>query len=379
MALLSVTRHGFANVNVMMANISATLIDTTHPGLQDPSRGYFQLVSGTHTSGNTVTYAATTNIDPLASYQPIGTTITSGWRLAFIHHDDNRMSVATATELQIPNSGNITYFGTRTLTGTSPVAPTGLLGARWTGIGGTPVAATDPKTFEQVFLNRQHVPTTMANSYPMSYTLTLSNRGIFLCIWDGSQEEAGQFYETTPTDYFANGPLKWFLIQRPVDRVTGHVRGGSALRNGAPQNQETSRCPVFCVFGSGTPNSYRSFVVREQDVLTPSRPELISVTDDDVEAMINPYQQNCITESGEFVISLMTNLTTSRYKYTDELDMLGTVGAEVIGAGTEIRTRIYGESQDRVYTALYANMPSGTGLRLMVLTKNGVDVENSHV
>ena len=83
-------------------------------------------------------------------------------------------------------------------------------------------------------------------------------------------------------------------------------------------------------------------------------------------------------------MTFLTNLTTSRYRYGDELDMLGTVAAEVIGPGTSINVQVYGETVSsvpvqRIYTALYANNPNGVGMRLMALTAANVVAENNHI
>jgi len=382
MAVLSVTRHGFVNIDTLMSNIASVLTSSSHPNLTNASVGYFEHVIGTHTAGQTVIYKSTVNIDVLANHTPSGTTISAGWRLAFRHHDNDRMSVAVGTELQYPDSGTVAMFTNRAVSVPATIKEMpGAIGAPWTGATpGEPAASTTVESFNEVFLNRQQVIAGSEGAYPMSYTLTLTNRGIFLAIWEASQEESDQTFQAgSPTDYYSNSPLRWFLIQRSVDRISGHVRGGAALRGNSDPFTETSRCPVFCVFGSGAPNSYRRFVVRENDVLTPSRKKLVSESSEDVAAMINPYQQNSITESGEFIVTFLTNLTTSRYRYSDELDMLGTVGAEVIGPGTSINVKVYNESTDRQYTALYANMPYGVGMRLMVLTQGNATTESTHI
>jgi hypothetical protein len=203
----------------------------------------------------------------------------------------------------------------------------------------------------------------------MSYTLTITNRGVFFAVWQDSQEEVPQ---DAIDGAFGNSPFRWFLIQRAVDRLTGAVKGN-------PATLATSRCPVFCLSGSGAPTEYRKFVVREKDVVSPSRKKWASVPSEDSTALINPYIQQSLTESGEFVVTFISNLSTSRYKYSDELDMLGTVSAAVIGAGSEIQVTVYGESTPRTYTALYANKQNGTGMRLMVLTKCSDASEDSHI
>lgn len=383
MACLSVTRHGFTTILSMMADVDALLTSTSHPDLPDPSKGYFIKKHGTHVANGKVIYESTTNIDPLADYTPPGTTIPAAWRIMFKYHDADRMSIAVATKLQLQDDGTIAYFTNRKLNSPSKKEIPGAVGANYTGSDGEPKVGSDSASLSEVFLNRQMAKDGEA-AYPMSYTLTLTNRGFFFAVWEGSQEEALQTYNETPADYFSNSPIKWVLVQRSVDRVTGHVRGGGALRGDNDPATETSRCPVFCVFGVGAPNQYRRFIVRENDVLTPSRKKLVSEESEDCAPMINPYQQNSITETGEFVVTFLNNLTTSRYRYSDELDMVGTVGAEVIGPGTSINVTVYNETVSsqpvqRTYTALYANNEYGVGMRLMVLTAANAAAELSHV
>ena len=401
MACNSFTRHGFGNILTLMSNIDVLLTTNTHQGLEYPSFGYFNRISSTTVqtaigSEGTVVYEATTNIDPLANYTPSGSSIRAGWRMAFRFYGTpsaNRMAVFAATELQIKNDGNIVNLTNRQASGSSSKDPAGLVGASWDGT--TPASATSVDSLKQVFLNTQY-SNNADGAYPMSYTLTLTNRGIFFSVWEANQEESPQEADTTPPEdqLYQNSPIKWFLIQRPVDRTTGHVRGGGPLRKQVqpaltnvqandPAN-DTSRCPVYCVFGFGSPNEYRRFVVREMDVLSPSRKRDVTEATEDCNAMINKYQQQSITETGEFVVTFLNNLTTSRYRYGDELDMLGTVGAEVIGAGTAINVQVYNETVSgtavqRTYTALYSNNPYGVGMRLMALTAANTAAENSHV
>jgi hypothetical protein len=74
-------------------------------------------------------------------------------------------------------------------------------------------------------------------------------------------------------------------VQRPVDRLTGHVRGGGAMREDNAVSAETSRCPVYCVSGSGAPQKFQKFVVREVDVVSPSRKKVATVQSEDNPAM----------------------------------------------------------------------------------------------
>jgi hypothetical protein len=115
------------------------------------------------------------------------------------------------------------------------------------------------------------------------------------------------------------------------------------------------------------------------DVVSPSQKKYAAVPSEDTTALLNPFPQQSLTEGGEFVVTFINNLTTSRYKYADELDMLGTVSAEVIGAGTSIDVTVYSEAETRTYTAVYANQQYGTGMRLMLLTACSKAIEDSHL
>jgi hypothetical protein len=150
---------------------------------------------------------------------------------------------------------------------------------------------------------------------------------------------------------------------------------------------------LFCASGSGSPVDFRKFVVREVDVPSPSRKKLAGVQSVDSMPLLNTYPQQSLTESGEFIVTFLSNLNTPRFKYADELDMLGTVSAEVLGAGTSITVNVYDEPYQREYTALYPTERHGVGMRIVVLTKMGytpsanaavnlsqnIEVENSHI
>ena len=360
---------------------------------------------------------STTALDPIADVTTTGfvsSQITNAWRLCFNQITADELSVHAGTALQFKDDGTISYLNNRLLTGATNKEVPGNIGADWTGAGGTPL-----NDMQEIFLNRMP-DVGFEGAYPMSYILTLTNRGIFFAVWQDSQEEIPQMPMTatsgnlvvgttytivtigttdfmlvgatantvgtvfTATGYglgtgtvkivssYGNSPFRWFLIQRSVDRLTGDVRGN-------PATLAASRCPVYCISGSGVPTEYRKFIVREKDVVSPSQKKWAAVPSEDSTALINPYLQQSLTESGEFIVTFITNLSTPRYKYSDELDMLGTVSASVIGAGSTIDVTVYGEATPRTYTALYANQSNGNGMRLMVLTKCSDASEDSHI
>lgn len=410
MACFHVTKHGFTTISSMLNDIVGVMTGnvSAQSGPRTNSTAYFNLeysgVSPSYPSSVGVSIlSSSTNVDPLANATTVGAHISNsqpGWRVCFHQIDNQRLAVHVGTDIQLANSGNIAKLNIRsanlalmtsaatssTIAANVFTEPAGNLSSDW--------ATSTPTAFGEIWLNR--VPSMGSESaYPMSYALTITNRGIFLGVWEDSQEEIPQgTYDPAanlnPDGSYGNSPFKWFLVQRSVDRVTGHVRGGAKLRGDPSPLAETSRCPVFALTGTGSPPSYRKLIVREADVVSPSRKKLAAVNSEDNPSLINPWPQQSLTETGEFVVTFINNLTTPRYRYPDELDMLGTVSAEVVGAGTSILVNVYGEPYPREYTAVYANERFGTGMRLMILTKMGVDtttnldtynvqVENSHV
>jgi hypothetical protein len=403
MACFSVTKLGFLTVTEIIDDIVTELTGNVAGGATNTIQ-YFQPVfdgtnSPTESSNRVIVLKTTYAIDPLANAAAVGTTSISnvepGWRVCFNIEDNggkfDRVNVHVGTILQLTDTGAVARRTTRAATSSQEKEPVGNMVDNWTGGGSG--SNPQPTNLTEYWLNRSPTDDDNAGAYPMNYMLTLTNRGIFLAIWEGSQEEIPQGLFPNTSDNtnpdsaygYGNSPLRWLLIQRPVDRLTGHVRGGAALRQSANTLDETSRCPVIAISGYGSSQKYKKLVVREADVVVPSRKKLVTLQTEDQPAMLNPYQQQSLTESGEFIVTFINSIGTSRFRYADELDMLGTVSAKVIGAGTSIIVRVYEETEDgtptgeptyREYTALYSTERYGNGMRLMVLTRVGVDINN---
>lgn len=398
MACFSVTKVGILTVPDLIDDVVAEMTGNVAAGANN-SIQYFEKIYDDTTSpsfpdGNRIIILKSKfPVDPLANATVVGSTVISntepGWRVCFnIEPGDKKVHIHVGTDLQLSDTGEVARLTNRSLSNLVTKEPVGNLAETWTGSNGSTPLATD---FNQYWLNRTSTADGYEGAYPMSYLLTLTNRGVFLAVWEGSQEEvpqglAGPFAAENPnpdSQYgYGYSPLRWFLIQRPVDRLTGHVRGGGALRGSNDPADEKSRCPVIAVAGYGNPPKYRKMVVRETDVPVPSRKRLADVQTEDQPAMLSPYQQQSLTENGEFIVTFLNSINTSRFRYADELDMLGTVSARVVGPGTNITVRVYDETDGsgnpiyRQYTSLYATERYGSGMRIMVLTKVGVDIAN---
>jgi hypothetical protein len=303
--------------------------------------------------------------------------------------DSQTAEIYTGTEIQIPVGGKISYVWNPA--GTQIVDIAGILGNLPTRTGNllvndqevkTTIATKepDPTKVDEGFINRRvriggqvdktNFPMGSPETYPMSYTMTVTRRGLFFGIWESNWSVMQR--TKTANDAFFN----WCLIQRPVDRITGRT-----LSQG--------RCPVFCI--NSVAYKYWKFILREADALHPTvgDPECKSfqynnstktldiVTtpyrvpadrhSQDSFAILNSTNQIALTEESKFLISFLNNLTTPRFRYSEELDIVGQTSADVVMATNDITITAYKESGPRTYRAMPANNQYNTGLRIAVL------------
>jgi hypothetical protein len=300
------------------------------------------------------------------------------WRMAFDVKENKTkpqagpqaVVVYAATELQLQDNGNIAniYLAgtgtTFTLTDRS-----GILGSLPTGPLAAP-SVTDPT---QGFINREARVQTDPEAYPFNYALTMTDRGIFWGVWEGTWST---MQKTKRIGAGGDSFFNWVLIQRPANRNTGKV-----LTKG--------RAPVFCINSVGY--QYWKFILREEDVLHPttgdpqntkqtwvfSNSTIISqsvphrvpadANTQDSFAILNTTNQVALTEDSKYLVSFLHNLATPRFRYSEELDIIGQTSADVCMAGTDISITAYNEAGARTYRALPANNPYNTGLRIAVL------------
>jgi len=272
-----------------------------------------------------------------------------------------------ATPVQLQDNGSIANIWTAN--GSSVIDRAGMMGALPTGVAGSPSTANPTEGF----LNREARVQLNPEVYPLNYAMTLTNRGMFFGVWEGTWSTIQKTKAKSNSD--KDNYFNWFLIQRPVNRYTGKVL-------------TTGRTPVFCINSVGY--KYWKFIVREEDVLHPSlgdpdnKREYIDTTGNiaidpcpyrvpadahtqDSFAVLNTTNQIALTEDSKYLVSFLHNLTTPRFRYSEELDMIGQTSADVCMAGNDVSITAYGESGPRVYRALPANNPYNSGLRICVL------------
>ena len=292
---------------------------------------------------------------------------TQPWRLAIEVIASQKCSVYAATPTQLTDEGKIATIANDD---GSPIDKAGAMG-NVPGTTGSPIPAdADP---DQGFINRAaRVGSSVLNklSYPMNYILTITNRGVFLGVWEGNWSTLQKTAVSTSSNF------NWMLVQRPVNRLTGDTL-------------TAGRAPVFCINSVGY--KYWKFIVREADVLHPSQgdPGLQSyyyntstkaqasettpyrVPADrhsaDSFAILNTTNQIALTEDSKYLIGFLHNLTTPRFRYSEELDIIGQTSADVCGSGNNVAITAYSESGPRQYRALPSNNVYNTGLRICVL------------
>jgi hypothetical protein len=347
--------------------------------------GYVTVVSVTPTGPTTANVVLSSNQSlPLPTGNPSESLhfkfdYPQPWRVAFDVLVNTQFSSAgpqqllayAATPVQLQDNGSIANIWN--VTGTSIIDRAGMMGAKPTGINGAP----NPLNPEEGFLNRSARVASNPEVYPLNYSLALTNRGMFFGIWEGtwSTIQKSKAKSTSDKDNYFN----WFLCQRPVNRYTGQVL-------------TVGRTPVFCVNSVGY--KYWKFIVREEDVLHPSlgdpdnsyskytlasngvsvittvqspyRVPADAHTQDSF-GILNTTNQIALTEDSKYLVSFLHNLTTPRFRYSEELDMIGQTSADVCMAGNDVSITAYGESGPRIYRALPANNPYNSGLRICVL------------
>ena len=230
------------------------------------------------------------------------------------------------------------------------------------------IQSEDPQNVAKFFYSNYFLGVnSLSAARALNYScISITDRGIFFGVWNTDTQDTGKYFS-------------WFLIEYPVMKDTGEVRGRTTAT-------ADSLTPLFCIFSSPANNTYvpayGKVIVRERDIAIPSpiyRPTtvrdsagaIISMEDaEDQPVFINPHKQVCFDENGNYIATFLSDLTTRRYFYPDELDMVATVSADLVGYGQELQFTVYGESQPRTYVALHANGPNNTGMRILVLKNN---------
>lgn len=334
-----VRRSGYTHVGELMLAVIADMTQNGFtarfpaawvPPVDAPSRAKFK-----------VTLEASETVDPLnaaalQNKQP--------WRIQIEVFDKHTAGVTAGSQQALRTDGTASY----SVNAAKLKGPQGAIGGYYTK--GTTLAdiAPDPTKPAEGFLNRTSRvvlgPIDLADSFPMTYSLSITPRGIALCVWEDYVSDSGA------------AAISWFVVQRPVDRTTGAA-------------VITGKAPVFCL--SGVNNVITRFIVRESDVLKPSDAVDATKDTDFNNAIINGLEQVAISEGNRYVVAFPSRLNTTRYAYTYELDMIGYTSADVVSENTDVPLTVYGEATPRKYVSLLANGANNTGMRIVSIKEGG--------
>ena len=464
-----------SGVTITVANVTAQSdrTSTTANVTYAPMRFSFTLEAGG-------------NVDPLngeidpnsLSGEALAESAKQPWRVQFVVAEEQKVSGSVATKLQMSYdqvAGRISISQITDDYG-SIIDNVGAMGAA------QPAGIFTDSDLNQGFYNRKLRVANQASTFPLSYMLSITDRGFFLGVYEGSWSVIRA--ATSPNSNYFN----WVLVQRPVDRGTGRtltagkapvfhinsvnykyykavVREADILHptsgpsplpgtgnltigltsyswtgNSTPlttaQLQNPTVQPFFSnasvitlsssvtanrnswfanlvldardgsqawwgntyplgttlydgsgnfigtvtsipnptVFGAnvGLFSALPSKTLSNSDYFT-SPPNiaamrvLADVHSPDSHAIFNSTEQVSLTEDKTYLLSFPHNLTTPRFRYTEELDMVGTTSADVVMSGQDIQFKTYGESGPRTYRALPANAALNTGLRMAVV------------
>ena len=332
-----VERHGYTTASAMTKDIIKDML----------ANGFVQKFPTTTFNPTTIgdtfrlTLEAGPNVDPLNA---TAVTNKQPWRVCFDITHLQRVFMYIATPLQLADEGTVAVeLGTNATIATDILGSVGdALGTAGLTSDGKYAPAVDSDT--KGLVNRELRVGTNGASYPLSYRLVITPRGIWLGVW----EEAVSAESAT---YF-----NWVLVQRPVDRTTGVV-------------YTAGKAPVFCVNCVG--NKYWQFTVREEDILRPGKRRIADANTPDSEAVVNSKSQVSLSEDGKYVVTFPSRLNTSRYRYPHEMDIMGVTSSDVVSQYSDVPLQFYGESSGRVYKALHANQGNNVGMRVLILQSGG--------
>jgi hypothetical protein len=418
------------------ANLANTAVTYSSVGFPDNAPVYFSF-----------TLEASGDVDPLNESRPAPThpfvdeVKRQPWRVQFVVADEQKVSGSIATPLQMRYDDAAGKVIISRITDDFGVVidNVGAIGAAQPG------GIFTDSDLNQGLYNRKIRVAQEEKTFPLTYILSITDRGFFLGIYEGSWSTI-RAATTVNSNYF-----NWVLCQRPVDRGTGvtltrgkapvfhinsvnykyyksvvreadilHPTSGpsptpasgniniasSAVSGNTPSSwvvtgtpdTRTGEASQFLVnlepgstlydttgYTIGTVKS----IVNDASLLLTSKPGKIITNQDffytppnilalrvladvhspDSHAIFNAAEQIALTEDKTYLLSFPHNLTTPRFRYTEELDMVGMTSSDVVMAGQDIQFTTYGEWGPRTYRALPANAALNTGLRLAVIWK----------
>lgn len=377
---IAILKEGFVTAGDVTIDIVNTMIANGFKAIFPvDGSGVFVPPSSANKDKFKVVLEATGDVDPLNKTE---VAVKQPWRIAFNVTDNATMGMVVGSPKALPDNGVLPYATALVVessnTTTRIVGIRGLVGDNYTPYRNSVQA--DKQYFNtpdlvqphwnnptEGFINRRTkvwvdavskssaqtetppvYPTDptkdVSSTYPLSYYLAVTPRGVFLSIWQGASTNMN------------GSDFSWVLVQRPVKRDTGEV-------------VIEGKAPVFCVSSVG--NVLHRFVVRESDVVDASAIILADVDTVDGTAIINSKRQIGVSENNQYIVNYPSRINTPRYAYTYELDMIGYAAATVVGSTTEIPQTLYAEAEARKYIGMHANLKDNNGMRIVAIKSGG--------
>ena len=335
----TVEKNNFVSVEKLIATLATDLTNNGFSAVSIDDQNTDLAIQGTHKS---ILLKPDTTVDPLAGDED------QPWLLYLVADDTDDLIdlyTFTPTQLLLGDNGEVTVATSRTDGNNTNVSKSGFMFKESQVLTGG-----DRNHFFSY--DNWGFTGNDEESVPISYFLTVTDRGIAFCMWAESYDGDG--------DKFA-----WFTIGRMVDSTGAIVVEGKA--------------PLFCVFshtgGGGSDlntselDGIMKFVVRESDVNAPTFPVSATVDTADSTRIINSIQQTSIYEDGKYIINFPRGLNTQRYSYPHELDIIAYASADVTSQYAQHEVNVYDEAQPRKYRALNANHEDNKGMRIYFQTE----------
>lgn len=371
MAFYSNEVHGITSINRLANFIIADLANNGY-SIKSPSSFVAQTASSPGTT-KAILEASNVDVNTVGVDDPGGAFLAQPWRICIEAESladgtpdealNAGLRIYAGTSLQLHNDGTISneYIdkdGNVRKSGELSIGRYSATGKKLQGEA-IPFFSYDGATRDEPLFGQT---ISDVKAHPISYRITITDHGVALFVWLEASDNQG--------DKFS-----WMVIQHLSDVAAGTVN-------------TASKCPVFCLYSTGGgdptnlrpieelalpsdlitkyPNIYR-FTVREADVLRPTFPINACIPNVDNTPVINPFQQVSIYENKTFALTMPNGFNTDRYAYKEEMDLVLYTSADVISQWNQVSLSMFGKT--RTYTAMQANLPNNSGMRMLVLTK----------
>lgn len=340
-----IQRSGFSDLRKLCLSIVGTLADSGFQTLHASDDGkLFKAI-----------LQPTVDIDPILGY-----TGTKTWRVALVILNNN-LHVYAGTDKYLKDNGEIIeekYLKPHDLQSSEQGLP------------------NNPALIYKFVVRDFFDSASSELAYPMSYSLSVSDHGLFIGITDSCNDE----YQNTKRydnklSLVYSPRFSWFLIQRPVFNGDVIVSGKAPVvclftRMETPINTDEDGYDITGVNQSPTTQLTYYFTVRESDVTRPTEKVRIDNNCDRLNLSWNSYGSCDFIEDGSYQISIPVGFNTTRYYYPYMLDMIATCNVQTLVESREIKL------VNSTYMTLSTNRVQGEGMRLLVATDLPASTQN---